>query len=150
MVHGRASKRIQNGTIPVQEDQVEQQSLFHDSLYDALKDCVRAIGEPKAVGKAMRPEKSQDEARTWLLNCLNPDRPEKFDPEQVLWILKESRKVNCHAGMAYIDRECGYADPQPIEPLDERAALQRDYIAAVKTLVAIQARMDRNILKVAS
>lgn len=128
---------------------MEQQALFHDSLYDALKDCVRAMGEPKAVAKAMRPEKSIDDARTWLLNCLNPDRPEKFDPEQILWILGEARKVNCHAAMAFIARECGYADPQPIEPEDERSALQREYIAAVKTLSTIQTRLERNSVRAA-
>jgi len=128
---------------------MDQPALFHESLYDALKDCVRAIGKPCEVGKAMRPEKSQDEARTWLSNCLNPDRPEKLDPEQVLWLLREARKVNCHAAMAYIARESGYADPQPIEPEDERATLQREYIAAVKTLAAITTRIERNGLHAA-
>jgi len=97
----------------------------------------------------MRPEKSVDDARRWLLDCLNPDRAEKLAPDQVLWILKEARKVGCHAAMAYISRECGYADPQPIEPADERAELQREYIAAVKTLAAITTRIERNGLRAA-
>jgi len=128
---------------------MEQPALFHESIHDALRDCVRALGEPKVVGKAMRPEKSHDEARTWLLNCLNPDRPEKFDPEQILWILREGRKAGCHAAMAYIARECGYAEPQPIEPEDERAALQRQYIEAVKTLANISTRIERVGLRAA-
>lgn len=122
---------------------MDQQALFHESLYDALKDCVHAIGESKVVGKAMRPEKTQDEARTWLLNCLNPDRPEKFDPEQILWILRESRKVNCHAAFAYMARECGYADPQPVEPEDERALLQRQFIEQTKALRALCTQLER-------
>ena len=123
---------------------MNQQSLFHETLTEALQDCIRALGGAKAVGHAMRPEKSIDDARRWLLDTLNPDRAEKLAPDQVLWILKESRKVGCHAAMAYIARECGYADPQPIEPEDERATLQREYIAAVKTLSAIQTRLERN------
>jgi len=123
---------------------MNQQSLFHETLTEALQDCIRALGGAKAVGHAMRPEKSIDDARRWLLDTLNPDRAEKLAPDQVLWILKESRKVGCHAAMAYITRECGYADPQPIEPEDERATLQREYIAAVKTLSAIQTRLERN------
>ena len=123
---------------------MNQQSLFHETLTEALQDCIRAFGGAKAVGHAMRPEKSIDDARRWLLDTLNPDRAEKLAPDQVLWILKESRKVGCHAAMAYIARECGYADPQPIEPEDERATLQREYIAAVKTLSAIQTRLERN------
>lgn len=128
---------------------MDQPALFHESLYDALKDCVRAIGKPCEVGKAMRPEKSQDEARTWLSNCLNPDRPEKLDPEQVLWLLREARKVNCHAAMAYIDRECGYADPQPIEPEDEKAALQREFVRASEDMKRLFARMERAGLRAA-
>ena len=123
---------------------MNQQSLFHETLTEALQDCIRALGGAKAVGHAMRPEKSIDDARRWLLDTLNPDRAEKLAPDQVLWILKESRKVGCHAAMAYIARECGYADPQPIEPEDERETLQREYIAAVKTLSAIQTRLERN------
>ena len=128
---------------------MDQPALFHESLYDALKDCVRAIGKPCEVGKAMRPEKSSDEARIWLNNCLNPDRPEKLDPEQVLWLLREARKVNCHAAIAYINRECGYADPQPIEPEDERAALQREFVETGKTLRNLLTRMEARGLKVA-
>jgi hypothetical protein len=128
---------------------MDQPALFHESLHDALRDCVRALGEPKAVGHAMRPEKSMDEARTWLLNCLNPDRPEKFDPEQILWILREARKVGCHAAFAYMARECGYADPVPIEPEDERAALQREFIETGKALKSLLARMDRAGLRAA-
>jgi len=128
---------------------MNQQSLFHETLTEALQDCIRALGGAKAVGHAMRPEKSIDDARRWLLDTLNPDRAEKLAPDQVLWILKESRKVGCHAAMAYIARECGYAEPQPIEPEDERATLQREYIAAVKTLSAITTRIERNGLRAA-
>ncbi len=122
---------------------MDQPALFHESLYDALKDCVRAIGKPAEVGKAMRPEKSSDEARTWLTNCLNPDRPEKLDPEQVMWILREARKIGCHAGMTFLARDCGYADPQPIEPDDEKAALQREFVQMGKAMQTLFARMER-------
>ncbi|MGN6313196.1 MAG: hypothetical protein ACTHMO_05470 [Rhodanobacteraceae bacterium] len=128
---------------------MDQQSLFHESLAEALHDCIRALGGAKTVGHAMRPEKSIEDARKWLLDCLNPDRAEKLAPDQVLWILRESRKVNCHAAIAYINRECGYADPQPIEPEDERAALQREFVETGKTLRNLLARMEARGLKVA-
>ena len=127
---------------------MDQPALFHDSLTDALNDCVRALGGPKSVGHAMRPEKSIDDARRWLLDALNPDRSEKLSPDQVLWILREARKVNCHAAFTYIARECGYADPVPVEPEDQHAALQREFSQAVKALAAIASRMDRVGLRV--
>ena len=122
---------------------MEQQALFHESFADALTDCVRALGGNKIVGKAMRPEKSIDDARKWLLDALNPDRPEKLSPDQVLWILREARKVGCHAAITYIARECGYADPQPLEPEDERAALQREFTQSVQALQGLASRIER-------
>ena len=122
---------------------MEQQALFHESLTDALRDCVRALGGAKVVGHAMRPEKTIDEAHKWLLNCIDDNRAEKLSPDQVLWILRESRKVGCHAGATYILRECGYADPQPIEPEDERAALQRQFVEQSKAMQQLFARMER-------
>jgi hypothetical protein len=38
-------------------------------------------------------------------------------------------------------RAAGYADPQPIEPEDERARLQREYVAAVRTLTALTQKL---------
>lgn len=122
---------------------VEQQALFHDSLTDALTDCVRALGGNKAVGKSLWPEKSVDDARRALLDCLNPDRAQRLSPDQVLWVLREARKVSCHAAMTYIARECGYADPQPIEPEDERAALQREFTQSVRKFEGLVMRIEQ-------
>ena len=47
-------------------------------------------------------------------------------------------------------KEAGYAPPQPVAPEDEAAQLQREFIAAVKRLEAIQKRMARNGLQVAA
>lgn len=123
---------------------VDQPSLFHETFQDALKDCVRALGGAKTVGHAMRPEKTIDEARKWLLNALDDGRAEKLSPDQVIWILREARKVGCHSGTAYVLRECGYADPQPLEPQDERAALQREFVQHSKALQALAARIERS------
>jgi len=128
---------------------MDQPALFHESFVEALADCVRALGGNKKVGALLWPEKPIEDARRALLDSLNPERPNKLSPEQVLLILRESRKVGCHAAMAYVARECGYADPQPIEPEDERAALQRQYIEAVKTLSNISTRIERVGLRAA-
>lgn len=129
---------------------VDQPSLFHETFQDALKDCVRALGGAKIVGHAMRPEKTIDDARKWLLNSLDDARAEKLSPDQVIWIMREARKAGCHAGAAYVMRECGYAEPQPLEPEDERAALQREFVQQSKALHALMTRMERSGLRVAS
>jgi hypothetical protein len=53
------------------------------------------------------------------------------------------RERGCHVGMTFLASECGYAPPQPIEPEDERAQLQREYIDAVKLLSVLSMRLER-------
>lgn len=120
-----------------------QTALFYESLNDALRDVVMALGGTKKVGAMMRPEKTVDEAGRWVNDCLNPDRREKFDPEQVIWLLREGRKVGCHAAMHYLCSDTGYAAAQPVEPEDEIAALQRQFIESSKGVAAIAARIER-------
>lgn len=129
---------------------MDQPALWHESLTDALNDCIRALGGNKTVGALLWPEKTIDDARRTLLDAMNPERAQKLAPDQVLLLLKEARKVNCHAAFAYMARECGYADPVPVEPEDQHAALQREFTQAVKALAAITSRMDRVGLRVAA
>lgn len=101
-----------------------------ESIYEALKRLVEVMGGAKIVGHRMRPEKSITDARTWLLNCLNEERAEKLDPEQVLLLLRWGHEAGCHDGMNYLCREVGYANPAPLTPADELGELQRKAITA--------------------
>lgn len=120
-----------------------QQALFHESLNDALRDVVQVLGGTKKVGAQMRPEKSPDEAARWLNDCLNPERREKFDPDQVLWLLREGSKVGCHSGIHFICSESGYAPAQPVEPKDALAELQRQFIEASKHISRMADRIEK-------
>lgn len=122
---------------------MSQGSLFHEDIWQALRDCVSALGGSKRVGLLLRPELDAQTAGRWLLDCLNPERKEKLCVEQVMLLLREARKSNCHAGMTFINRDAGYADPQPIEPEDERAALMRAFNESVKAQAAIVTRLER-------
>ena len=117
--------------------------LFAEDIYDALADVVRALGGSKATGAKMRPEKPADEACKWVKDCLNRSRPERFDPEHVLWLLKQGREIGCHSAINYFCDEAGYRRPAPMEPEDERAALQRAYIDSIKAQKQIAERMER-------
>lgn len=44
--------------------------------------------------------------------------------------------------MVYIARASGYADPVPVDPEDERAELQRAFLASVKAQKDILKRME--------
>jgi len=122
---------------------MDQQRLIFDDVLDALGEVVRALGGAKAVGSAMRPELPMDQAAQWMRDCLNANRRERFDPPQVLWILRHGREANCHAAMHFMCDECGYARPAPLDPRDELAELQRRFIAAAGDVRAIGDRIER-------
>lgn len=121
----------------------EQDALFSEDFYDALKDVVRVLGGTKAVGKLLRPELVTDAAGDWLKDCLNPKNRHTLDPQQVLWLLREGRRVGCHSGVNFIADDCGYARPTPLEPLDEAAELQRRAEMLTKELRSLVGRMER-------
>ena len=45
--------------------------------------------------------------------------------------------------MGWITGECGYTIPEPIEPEDERARLQREYIDAAKAMARLADKIER-------
>lgn len=120
----------------------EQQTLFFDDIEDAMREVIRMAGGPKNVGTRLWPEVDPDKAARRLMDCLNDTRREALSPAQVLLVMKIGRQVGCHSAMNYIARECGYADPQPIEPEDEVSRLQRDYVEATKALLKMAERIE--------
>lgn len=129
---------------------LSQPALFHETLNDALRELVQALGGAKKVGATMRPEKTVAEAARWLLDCLNADRREKLDPDQVLWLLRQGRTIGCHVALNYLCAESGYAPPAPAEPADELTQLQREYIAAVKVLSGLTPKIEQAQAKLAA
>lgn len=117
-------------------------ALFHECLSDALRECVAVCGGLKAVGVKLWPEVEADHAGRRLADCLNDSKRDKLSPEQMLLILRMARAHGCHAGMTYLSRELGYSDPQPIEPEDERAELQRQFVEASGVLVRMARRIE--------
>jgi hypothetical protein len=118
-------------------------ALFHESLSDALRECVGVCGGLKAVGVLLWPEKGADVAGRLLADCLSDAKREKLSPEQVLLVLKLARGRGCHAGITFIARELGYTDPQPIDPEDERAKLEREFVEAAKQMQRMADRIER-------
>lgn len=108
----------------------------------ALIECVKAAGGSKVVGAKLFPDKMTDQAQKHLLNCLNDDRPERLTPDQVLFVAKLARQAGCHAYAEHVADVLGYADPQPVEPRDELAELQRQWIEATRLQAAMLERME--------
>ncbi len=113
-----------------------------DTIYDALRACVDALGGPKEAGKRLRPEKTLDDARQWILCCLNAERSEKFDPEQVMWLLREARQMGYHDAAYFVADDTGYSHPLPITREAETEKLQREFIDAVNRQERLMAQMQ--------
>lgn len=122
---------------------MEQLNLVHEDFYDALRTCVQSLGGNKKVGVLLWRELGADKAGNRLSDALNSAKRDVLNPEQVLLILREARRVNCHVGMHYLADSCDYHRPDPIEPADELALLQREYIQSVKQQQQLAKRMEQ-------
>jgi hypothetical protein len=120
----------------------DQQELWHDSLEDALRDVVHALGGTKEIGYRLWPGKGPQEASKYLSRILDSTRAEKPTLGELLLILKWGREAGVHTAMGYIAQETGYK-AEPVEPEDERAALQREFNDSVKRLEKIQRDLAR-------
>lgn len=121
----------------------DQFPLFYDTYEDAIRDCVTALGGFKQVGSMLWPALPADDAGRKLAHCLNTDKREKLDLGELRLIRREARKAGVHILAHYEARDAGYTEPQPLNPEDEAAQLQREYIAAVKQLSILSARMEQ-------
>ena len=113
------------------------------SLNDALVDCVKACGGSKQVGPQLWPEKTPDAAQRLLLDCLNEDRPAHLSPDHVMLVLRMARAKGFHAGFYFMATDLGYSQPNPIEPKDEVAELQRQFVAAAAAMQEMAAKLER-------
>lgn len=112
-------------------------------LNEALVDCVKACGGSKQVAPLLWPEKTPDAAQRLLLDCLNNDRAAHLTPDHVVMILRLARSKGFHQGMYYIADALGYSHPTAIEPKDEVAELQRQFVAAAEAMQEMAAKLAR-------
>jgi len=119
-------------------------ALFQD-MNDALTAAIHAIGGFKQVGVALRPELAgrPQTAAQWLRDCLNHEKRDKLAPEQMLHLLRMAREANYHAAKHWIDAEAGYTTGMPVNPRDELARAQRQFIEAVHIARDMADKIDR-------
>lgn len=89
----------------------EQVPLWHDSIEDAIGTAIHALGGAKKVAELLWPVIARNKpqtAYTRLRHCLNPDKSEKLDPDEVLTIARAAALLGEHSIMQYMARELGY------------------------------------------
>jgi hypothetical protein len=119
-------------------------ALFTD-WNDALDGVVHAVGGYKAVGVMLRPElESKPEgAAQWLRDCLNAEKRERLNPDQVFMLLRLARQANYHAAKHWLDAELQYEQSKPINPTDEAINLQQRGAELVRELRVVCDRFER-------
>lgn len=117
--------------------------LVIESINDAVQEMVRCLGGPKIVGKILWPEKGVEAAARQLADCLNTERAARLSPEQTVLLFAMSRQAGYHGAKRWFDESTGYVPGEPMEPEDERAKLQRQYIDSVTTAGQLVARLEK-------
>jgi len=116
--------------------------LFFDRVEGALEHLINVCGGRKKFAAEMWANMPARDAHNRLDACLNSERREKFSLHELILMLKRGRQVDCHIVMQFLAAECGYR-AEPIEPENERARLQREFVESVKRLDAIRESLAR-------
>ena len=119
-----------------------QLALFFDDIYQALMADIQALGGSKKIGSVLWPSLKPDKAGEKVANCANRSHAQKFDLEDMLLVIREARKVGSYATAFFMAGDTGFAQPQPIEPEDEKARLQTEFIQAVKAVQQLSGKLE--------
>ena len=121
----------------------QQSLLAHEGPEDALSADVAALGGAHRVGTKLRPELTGKGAQGWLLNCLNPEHDQNLKQSQIELIVQWARAAGSTNYAEYWPTTNNMSKPVKIEPEDEKAKLQREYIEAVKAFTALQSKLEK-------
>lgn len=131
-------------TPPKDSHGLAQLELVQETLTEVERSLVAVLGGAKDVGPQLYPQKSASTAQTRVLDCLNPDREHhQFSDEELFTLLKWARGRSYHAAFYWICDELGYSRPSPIEPEDQRAELQRQFLAGVERMEQLARRLGK-------
>ena len=121
----------------------QTEPLFFESVNEVLRHTVQARGGFKKVGPLLRGDRSIDAAAQWLRDCLNVDRNERMDPEQLEALVRLGREGGCHAYMHYMAATLGYSVPSPLSQEDVKAHASAEAMRAIAEIAAIYNRLQK-------
>lgn len=121
---------------------MEQVTLWHEDIYEALATDIQACGGNKTVGHCLWPEKSPSKAGADLSTCLNRARSEKLSPEQLVLVIGMARAAGSYATINFIADTTNFEKPVPVEPEGEHARLQREFNTRARDLQKMLERME--------
>lgn len=102
---------------------MNQSSLFHETIYDALGADIAAAGGFKTVAGKLWPTDSN--AATKLRSAINPDQAQKLDPEDVIAIKRMAKDVGSFATITFEGQQLAFQVTW-VDPADELEQLERE------------------------
>ena len=114
-----------------------------ETMNDLLVDVINSLGGSKVVGVRLWPELLVEAAQRKLLDCLNPERPARLDPEQVLYLFYLARAKGVHTPMEFLSTRLSYQAPIPQQSSGEKAELQRKFIESVADMQQLLERINQ-------
>lgn len=118
---------------------MNQQALFHETIYDAIGADVLAAGGYKKVAGVLWPADSSGAAK--LRNALNPDQPHKLCPEEVLQIKRLAQAAGSTETIRFEAQQLGYVCTW-VTPEDELERIERENNELLKALLKRQERAE--------
>ena len=116
---------------------MNQPSLFHETIYDALGADISAAGGFKVVANKLWPTEVNAAAK--LRNSINVDQPHKLCADEVLAIKRLAREAGSTATVDYEAQQLGFQATW-LDPKDEADELRRE----VRDLLEVVTRkLDR-------
>lgn len=137
----------------------QQEFLMVASVYAAMEAAAVAIAAAtdrknknawaQIVGHMLFPHKDPIEAGRYFADCINPNRKETLDPQELIWLMREAKRVGCHILHDFVCEESEYQKGLPVEAEDELADLQLKIDATARTFKEQIDRYERAAARIA-
>jgi hypothetical protein len=121
---------------------MHQYVLHHEDILDALATDIMAAGGFKKVAAAIWPNMRMESAYARLKACMDADKDQKLSPEEVMSIKRMAREVDSWAAVTFELRELHFEAPAPVEPEDQRARVQQEFVDAVAHLERLKRELE--------
>lgn len=121
---------------------MNQQALFHDTIYDALGADIAAAGGFKVVAGKLWPSESPTTSATKLRNAVNPDQAQKLCAEEILRIKLLAKEFWSTATIDFEARQLSFKVDW-ITPEDELERITRENNELLKSITRNMEREEQ-------
>ena len=120
------------------------QLRMNETIFEAIADDLKVLGGPKAAAGIFFPAKSPDRGADTLRAWSSSGRAEEPSADELFLLIEKARERAGFSEVARFMEQRLNCRIEFLSPQDERARLQREYVAAVRVLTSLTERIERN------